>query len=49
VQAIDRGLAGARVFVTGNYFGGLAIEDCVLRSRGEADRLLTTCPSTVTS
>lgn len=39
VRAIDQALAGDSVFVTGNYFGGLAIEDCVLRSRDEAMRL----------
>jgi protoporphyrinogen/coproporphyrinogen III oxidase len=40
VRAIDESLAGTRVYVTGNYFGGLAIEDCVLRSTAEARRLL---------
>jgi len=39
VQAIDRGIAGSGIFVTGNYFGGLALEDCVLRSKSEAARL----------
>jgi len=41
VGAIDASLAGTRVYVTGNYFGGLAIEDCVLRSVAEAQRLLS--------
>jgi hypothetical protein len=27
------------VAVAGNWFGGLAIEDCVLRSRSEWERL----------
>jgi protoporphyrinogen oxidase len=40
VQAIDKGIAGARVYVTGNFFGGLAIEDCVLRSASETARLI---------
>ena len=40
VRAIDQGIAGTRVYVTGNYFGGLALEDCVLRSTAEARRLL---------
>ncbi len=40
VRAIDWGIAGAHVYVTGNFFGGLAIEDCVLRSTAEAGRLL---------
>jgi oxygen-dependent protoporphyrinogen oxidase len=40
VQAIDKGIAGSGVYVTGNFFGGLAIEDCVLRSVAEATRLI---------
>jgi protoporphyrinogen oxidase len=40
VEDIDRACAGTRLFVTGNYFGGLALEDCVVRSRREAARLL---------
>jgi len=40
VKAIDRGLAGSGLYVTGNYFGGLAIEDCVIRSVAEAQRLV---------
>jgi oxygen-dependent protoporphyrinogen oxidase len=39
VRAIDQGIAGSRVYVTGNFFGGLAIEDCVLRATAEAGRL----------
>lgn len=35
VAAIDRCLAGGKLMVTGNYFDGLAIEDCVLRSNAE--------------
>ena len=41
VRIIDQGIAGARVYVTGNFFGGLAIEDCVLRSVAEAGRLVS--------
>jgi protoporphyrinogen/coproporphyrinogen III oxidase len=41
VQAIDQGIAGSRVYVTGNFFGGLAIEDCVLRSLAETARLIS--------
>ena len=41
VRTIDQGIAGARVYVTGNFFGGLAIEDCVLRSVAEAGRLVS--------
>jgi UDP-galactopyranose mutase len=39
VAEIDRCLAGGRLAVTGNYFQGLAIEDCVLRSNDEWRRV----------
>jgi len=39
VSDIDRLIEGERVFVTGNYFAGLAIEDCVTRSLNEFKRL----------
>ncbi len=39
VAAIDRSLAGGKLAVTGNYFAGLAIEDCVLRSNAEWARV----------
>jgi protoporphyrinogen oxidase len=39
-QEIDRRLPGSGIYLTGNYFGGLAIEDCSLRSAKEAERLL---------
>ncbi len=39
VAAIDRALAGTSLAVTGNYFDGLAIEDCVLRSFSEWQRI----------
>jgi protoporphyrinogen oxidase len=41
VRAIDQGIAGSHVYVIGNFFGGLAIEDCVLRSAAEAARLVS--------
>ena len=41
VAAIDAGLVGTNLAVTGNYFDGLAIEDCVQRSRSEAARWST--------
>jgi oxygen-dependent protoporphyrinogen oxidase len=41
VSDIDRLLEGKKVFVTGNYFSGLAIEDCVTRSSTEFSRLIT--------
>lgn len=39
VAEIDRCLQGGRLAVTGNYFEGLAIEDCVLRSNAEWRRV----------
>ena len=39
VAELDRLLAGGALAVTGNYFEGLAIEDCVARSRAEWRRL----------
>ena len=40
LEEIDRRLPGSGLYITGNYFGGLAIEDCSLRSAKEAERLL---------
>ncbi len=39
VAELDRGLAGTRLALTGNYFAGLAIEDCVARSKAEWTRV----------
>jgi UDP-galactopyranose mutase len=39
VAELDRILAGSPLALTGNYFEGLAIEDCVLRSRTEWRRV----------
>jgi UDP-galactopyranose mutase len=39
VAELDRLLATERLAVTGNWFGGLAIEDCALRSRAEWQRI----------
>jgi oxygen-dependent protoporphyrinogen oxidase len=39
VREIDRLLAGTRLAVTGNFFAGLAIEDCVERSFSEWRRV----------
>lgn len=39
VAGIDRCLAGTRLAITGNYFAGLAIEDCVQRSNAEWARI----------
>lgn len=39
IRAVDHLLPGNRLALTGNYFTGVAIEDCVTRSRGEFERL----------
>jgi UDP-galactopyranose mutase len=39
VRDVDAALAGKRLAVTGNYFAGLAIEDCVIRSVSEWTRI----------
>lgn len=39
IDGIDRRLAGMRLCLTGNWFTGLAIEDCVGRSRSEWRRV----------
>lgn len=39
VAELDRMLAGGRLALTGNYFDGLAIEDCVARSGREWGRV----------
>jgi len=39
IGAVDRLLAGQRLALTGNYFAGVAIEDCVTRSLAEFIRL----------
>lgn len=36
---LDAALAGSRLALTGNYFTGVSVEDCVTRSRGEFVRL----------
>ena len=39
IAGLDAALAGGRLAVTGNWFAGLAIEDCALRSRAEWQRV----------
>jgi UDP-galactopyranose mutase len=39
VEEIDRLTAGGRLCITGNYFAGLSIEDCVVRSREQWARV----------
>ena len=36
---IDESVASQKLFVTGNYFAGMAVEDCIVRSRKEFERL----------
>lgn len=36
---IDRALANTNLYVCGNYFAGMAIEDCIVRSKKEFARL----------
>jgi protoporphyrinogen oxidase len=38
---IEKSVHGSRLFLTGNYFDGMAIEDCVARSLKEFQRLKT--------
>ena len=39
IAKVERLLAGIPLFLTGNYFGGVAIEDCVSRSMSEFQRI----------
>lgn len=39
IQALDSALASRAIAVTGNWFLGVSIEDCVTRSRSEHERL----------
>lgn len=41
VRAVDQAIAKSGIYVTGNYFAGLALEDCVQRSKAEIERLLS--------
>jgi len=38
-DAIDQAIAAEKLYVTGNYFAGMAVEDCIVRSRKEFERL----------
>ena len=39
ISKIDRKLLGTNLILTGNYFAGMAIEDCVTRTRSEFQRV----------
>lgn len=39
IRTVDKALVGSRLVLTGNYFTGVAIEDCVTRSFEECARL----------
>ena len=40
MDGVDQKLMGSQVYISGNYFAGLSIEDCVSRSKAEVDRML---------
>lgn len=42
IDEIDSLLKGDHLFLSGNYFAGLSIEDCVSRSKSEVERLVKT-------
>ncbi|MCK5280076.1 MAG: hypothetical protein KAK04_16090, partial [Cyclobacteriaceae bacterium] len=42
VDEIDQLLEDQNLFLSGNYFAGLSIEDCVCRSKAEVDRMVKT-------
>lgn len=44
VEEIDSLISGKPLLLTGNYFSGLAIEDCISRSFGESIRLRKAVP-----
>ena len=39
VEEIDKLLQNKSIYLSGNYFAGLSIEDCVSRSRSEVERM----------
>jgi oxygen-dependent protoporphyrinogen oxidase len=45
VAALDRALTGDRLGLTGNWFLGVSIEDCVTRSRSEHERRFGPLPA----
>lgn len=45
VSAVDAMIGNTPLLLTGNYFGGLAIEDCIIRGKAEAQRLMTLKPA----
>jgi protoporphyrinogen oxidase len=45
ITALDQALSGTRVGLTGNWFLGVSIEDCVTRSRSEHERRFGALPA----
>ncbi len=45
VAALDQALAGGRLGLTGNWFLGVSVEDCVTRSRSEHERRFGALPA----
>lgn len=43
VEKIDKLLENSGVYLTGNFFDGLSLEDCVIRSQKEFNRYLKNC------
>jgi protoporphyrinogen oxidase len=41
IQSIEDRLKGTNLFLSGNYFAGLSIEDCVSRSKTEVERMVS--------
>ena len=41
VEEIDQLLRASNLFLSGNYFAGLSIEDCVSRSKAEVQRMVS--------
>jgi protoporphyrinogen/coproporphyrinogen III oxidase len=40
IAEIDAMLKDTNLFLSGNYFAGLAIEDCVVRAKAEVERMI---------
>jgi len=47
IAALDVALANTAIGVTGNWFLGVSIEDCITRSRAEHERRFSALPATI--